>query len=522
MKVLLVTGRLAREIVEHYAKQTEVEAVVTGLPVPVASLLTPEYIARSLGSIDHVGFDLILVPGLVKGDVSIIEETSGIPTFKGPRYAADLPTLLVNLNTVELSKVAAADEVLGEATRTKLVADLEERPDQQGWLLSQPGNFLLGKVPIGRGFPMRVMAEILNAPLLPNDELSRLSGYYLRSGAYIIDVGMLPGRPRPDDAARAVRTIKAEFDAPVAIDTFSLEEAEAAVNAGVDMLLSLDASNITEASRFATRLVVVVLPGDHRQEPVKKASARVRALADNVADARYAGFTKVVADPVLDVLNVPGLTESLVAYHAYSAQYPDVPMLFGAGNITELLDADSTGVNALLAGLASEIGVSVLLTTEGSHKTIGSVSELSTAAKMMLAAKRRHSVPKDLGLDLLVLKEKRGIEETPSESYLTYAKTIEAEPCAMTPIDPEGNFRIVLDRKKNQIMAIHSRDGNPTSIVRGEDACSIYSGIISSHLVTRLDHAAYLGSELTKAEIALKTGKSYIQDSPLFQPKTEG
>jgi len=35
-------------------------------------------------------------------------------------------------------------------------------------------------------------------------------------------------------------------------------------------------------------------------------------------------------------------------------------------------------------------------------------------------------------------------------------------------------------------------------------------------LVSRWDHAAYLGSELTKAEIALRTGKEYIQDKAMF------
>jgi dihydropteroate synthase len=39
-------------------------------------------------------------------------------------------------------------------------------------------------------------------------------------------------------------------------------------------------------------------------------------------------------------------------------------------------------------------------------------------------------------------------------------------------------------------------------------------------LVTRLDHAAYLGNELAKAEIALKTGKSYVQDNSLFDKPT--
>ncbi|MEM4524601.1 MAG: DUF4346 domain-containing protein, partial [Archaeoglobaceae archaeon] len=33
--------------------------------------------------------------------------------------------------------------------------------------------------------------------------------------------------------------------------------------------------------------------------------------------------------------------------------------------------------------------------------------------------------------------------------------------------------------------------------------------------VSRLDHAAYLGRELMKAEIALRLGKNYIQDREL-------
>ncbi len=519
MKVLLVTGRLAREIVEHYSRQAEAESVTAELPVPVASLLTPEYIARGLRAADLAGFDLILTPGLVKGDVSIIERTLGVPTFKGPRYAADIPTVLANLDKAELSKVVPADEVLERAIHARLLLDLEEDQNQQAQLLSQPGSFLIGKVPVGSRFPMRVMAEVLNAPLLSNDELRRRSRYYLRSGAQIVDVGMLSNAPRPDDAARAVKAVKEAFDVPVAIDTFNLEEAEAAVRAGADMLVSLDASNIREASVFAKEVAVVVLPGDHREEPVKEASARVRALAENVADAKRNGFSKIVADPVSDALNVPGLTESLIAYHTYSTMYPDVPLLFGAGNITELLDADSIGANALLAGLASEIGASILLTTEGSQKTIGSVNELSTAAKMMLAAKRRHSVPKDLGLDLLVLKEKRRIEETLSDHFLGNVNPVEAGSCLETPMDPRGNFRIVLRREKNQIVAIHSKDGIPTSIVAGEDACSICDTIISMELVTHLAHAAYLGRELSKAEIALRTGRSYVQEAPLFQPK---
>ena len=45
----------------------------------------------------------------------------------------------------------------------------------------------------------------------------------------------------------------------------------------------------------------------------------------------------------------------------------------------------------------------------------------------------------------------------------------------------------------------------------------MYAKIVESGLVTRIDHAAYLGSELAKAEIALRIGKEYIQDSVLFK-----
>jgi dihydropteroate synthase len=56
----------------------------------------------------------------------------------------------------------------------------------------------------------------------------------------------------------------------------------------------------------------------------------------------------------------------------------------------------------------------------------------------------------------------------------------------------------------------------PTNIIRGKTAEGICAKIAELALATRVDHAAYLGSELEKAEIALKTGKEYIQDKSMF------
>ena len=45
--------------------------------------------------------------------------------------------------------------------------------------------------------------------------------------------------------------------------------------------------------------------------------------------------------------------------------------------------------------------------------------------------------------------------------------------------------------------------------------------IIDKKLVTRMEHAAYLGSELQKAQIAMITGKEYVQDFDLFKNPDE-
>jgi dihydropteroate synthase-like protein len=140
---------------------------------------------------------------------------------------------------------------------------------------------------------------------------------------------------------------------------------------------------------------------------------------------------------------------------------------------------------------------------------------------MMFLAKKRGSVPKDLGLDLLVLKDKRILEEP-------YDREIEAETQVVMAaekrepflFDPKGCFKIMIDRVNEAIVALYfstSKRDKPVVIIKGKTAEGIHAKIVEMSLVTRLDHAAYLGSELAKAEIALKTGKEYIQDSPLFK-----
>jgi dihydropteroate synthase-like protein len=196
-------------------------------------------------------------------------------------------------------------------------------------------------------------------------------------------------------------------------------------------------------------------------------------------------------------------------------------LFVGISNVTELIDADSIGVNALLAKLSSEVGASMLLATQESDKAQGSIKEETIASKMMFLSRLRGSVPKDLGIDLLVLKDKRNHEETYNTSvekgYRVLVVNGYEKPAEL---DKQGSFRVYVDRAEKYIVVSHftsTSSVTPNLTVKGKTAYDIYGKIVDLGLVSRLDHAAYLGSELAKAQIALKTGKEYIQDQPMFK-----
>jgi dihydropteroate synthase-like protein len=519
LKALLVTGLLAEKAVKRYAKESSVETGVFAVKVPVAALLSPEQIAKALKKAGIQGFDVILAPGLMRGDAAVIEEAVGTPTFKGPRYAADLPTVLDALERVKLSTVTPACDLLRNELRRKALRELEAVEENRDVLLKNAGNMLIGDLAVGKDFPMRVLAEIVDAALMPDEEIQRLARHFVDMGADLIDVGMVAGESRPADARRGVEAVKKAVDVPVSIDTLDPAEIREAVAAGADLILSVDAGNVKQVAAFAGDVAAVAIPTNQREGYFpRKAEERIRFLEDIMKEARALGMKRLMADLILEPSNV---LESLVAFRDFGVNHPDVPLFVGVSNVTELFDADSVGVNALLARLSSEVNASMLLATEKSSKAQGTVREEAVAAKMMFLAKKRGSVPKDLGIDLLVLKDKRKREEAYDPQMEAEAEVIVAdeavEPAAM---DSRGVFRITVDHNAEKIVALHFAKADadkPSNIVKGETAEAVYAKIVKIGLVTRLDHAAYLGSELAKAEIALRTGKEYIQDSPLFK-----
>lgn len=87
-----------------------------------------------------------------------------------------------------------------------------------------------------------------------------------------------------------------------------------------------------------------------------------------------------------------------------------------------------------------------------------------------------------------------------------------AEPLGLT-LDEAGYFVIYPDRKRSILTVEHyTNAGTFDCVIEGRTPSAIYSTVIERGLVTRLDHAAYLGCELARAEESLKTGRPYVQD----------
>jgi dihydropteroate synthase-like protein len=517
MKILIVTGKLAARTIRDKVAGLEHEIDVLPLPVTVASFITPKYAAKELMKHDLKRYDMIIMPGSINGDLTLIEEVTGVATYKGPLHAADIPLVLTE--NIPLSKTIPASDLIKDRLREKALSEIITAEDHWRKALLEYGGLLVGDLPISLGLPMRVIGEIVNAPTLSLNDLARRAIYYESQGADIIDIGMLAGNPKPNAIPKIIETLRASVDAPLSIDTLNIQEIRTSINKGIDLILSLDQGNMYEVAPLISDETVVVIPSNMSQGYLPKtAEERVKTLTDMIKYLREIGIEKIIGDLVVEPLLRPGLIEGLKAYQLFNKNNPEIPLLFGVGNAVELIDADSPGVHASLIALAREVGASVLHVPEYSVKAKGSVSEAVMASRMIYIAEKRETVLKDLGLDLLILKEKRWKEEEYVPLDEGKLRVITGVSDAVYRSDKVGWFKIKIDRKEKKIVAIHYTIGNkePKTIIKGDNAKTIYKIIIKEKLISEQDHAAYLGKELEKAAIALRLGRSYIQDEPLF------
>ncbi len=210
-------------------------------------------------------------------------------------------------------------------------------------------------------------------------------------------------------------------------------------------------------------------------------------------DALDAKGRKYLVDPVLDPINF-GFMQSLERYAEVRRERPDAEMLMGTGNLTELTDADTTGITAVLLGIASELHIRNVLVVQVSPHTRRTVEEHDLARRIMYASRADHDLPKD------------------------YADGPADRACAAAvPANAGRDRQQPRARCATGISASRSPRTASTSIT----ATAITWRKTALDLFPKLGvekdgaHAFYLGAELAKAEIAFRLAKRYAQDEPL-------
>lgn len=86
-------------------------------------------------------------------------------------------------------------------------------------------------------------------------------------------------------------------------------------------------------------------------------------------------------------------------------------------------------------------------------------------------------------------------------------------PTRMIP-DPAGYFVVYVDHHGGCLFLEHYKNtGFLDGVIQGHTAPELYTPAIERGWLSRLDHAAYLGRELTRAEHTLFTGEPFVQDA---------
>lgn len=435
--ILFLTGRLAEKQLYNVLEsmQPPFTYTVLELGLKVAALMTSDMIARRLT--DTYGADRILVPGRCRGDLSSLSESLGIPVERGPDELKDLPVFFgKSAHQYDLNRYA-----------------------------------------------VKIFAEIVDAPHLNIKQVIDRAHYFRQNGADVIDIGCLPSTDFPLLEAM-VRALKQE-GFTVSVDSLDSHDLLKGGKAGADYLLSLHEETLWISDEVAS--IPILIPKKHQD-----LASLNRAI--EIMQAKNKAF---IVDPILDPLHF-GFTESVVRYHELRKNYPDIEIMMGVGNITELTHADTMGMNALLLGICSELGINQILTTEVSRHACRAVKEADLARRIFYAAKTSQTLPKHIDPGLMALHETAPFPYT-SEEIQELARQIK---------DP--SFRI-------QVSSVGVHIFNRQGLQIATNPFDFYSQLQVEH---DSSHAFYLGVELARAEIAWQLGKRYTQDQPLLWGST--
>jgi dihydropteroate synthase-like protein len=331
-------------------------------------------------------------------------------------------------------------------------------------------------------YDIEILAEINHARRLPLDEIIRQAKQLAASGADLIDVGCDPGEPWAN-VGQCVAALKAE-GLRVSIDSLNPCEIAPAVRAGAELVLSVNATNREAALDWGCE--VVVIPDDF---------ATLGGL-DETIDFLASRNVRLRIDPILEPIGF-GFAASLGRYLEVRHRYPDAELLMGIGNLTELTDVDSAGVNALLLGFCQEVAVRSVLTTQVINWARTSVQECDLARRLMHYAVTQRVPPKRLEPKLVTLRDPK-LYPLPPGQLDDFAAQIR-----------DHNYRVFADAGEVHLVTagVHLAD---------QDPFLVFEQLLATQ-PKNLDasHAFYLGFEMAKALTALTLGKQYTQDESL-------
>jgi len=523
-KILVLTGRAAEPIVRKYLPEN---VAILVLPVDVAAFITSKMIIENLNKKTAQNYDLIITPGLVQDDLTQLKNQLGVPVVKGPRYASDIKMAIVDTDPFTLSPVVAADKYLKKQKATMSQDIIEQGSNAP----LKKNEFYIGfkkKLPVGLNRPPIVMAEIVDAPKLSMEEIAERALYYLSNGADILDIGAIANEPEPQKISKIIKKLKSlqeQHGFAISVDTLNVEEMQAAIKAGVELILSIDHGNIEHLINEIPKDVgVVFVPTNVEKGYLPKTTIkRVNSLIQLRDKLKEAGLTKIFADPIIEMPIYPGFTNSLSHYIEYRKIDPETPMMTCVGNVTEFIAADPIGINALFSCISVELGIQLLLVTDVSVKCRGGIKEVVKSRDLAFVAKQKNAPPKGHGIEILMAKSRiandleivgfkniETLEISTKEDNQLYR--LDYEP------DPKGSFTIWIDYHKQKIYVAHLKAGTnkPDLLLVSSKARPIYEEILNRNLLTKIDHAFYMGRELERAEICLYLGKTYIQNKQTF------
>jgi dihydropteroate synthase-like protein len=434
--VLFVTGKLAepalRRTLDEIAPAAGFAYRIAVLPITVVALATTAWIARHLSV--PPGVERIVLPGLCLGELDALKGVTDVPVERGPKDLRDLPEYF---NTP-----ATTREGYG-------------------------------------AFDIAILAEINHAPRLSRQEIITKAKSHRADGADVIDLGCDPG----SSWAGVAETVRALLDEglPVSIDSFDPVEVAAATRAGAELVLSVNSSNVDQADWGREVVAIPDVPAT-----LEGLDSTVEKLA-----ARGVPFR---IDPILEPIGF-GFASSLGRYLEVRRRYPDAEMMMGVGNLTELTDVDSAGVNVMLLGFCQEVGVRSVLTTEVINWCRTCVRELDLARRLVYHACTNRVLPKRLEPGLVMLRDPR-LKSHGKETLAALAEQI-----------TDRNYRLFAEGG-----VLHAING---SMHLTESDPFVLFAKMSERDDIDPSHAFYLGYEMAKAVTALTLCKNYVQDQAL-------